>query len=174
MHQIILRRVKQECILSPLYSENISGETLDNCTLGIQVNGVHIMLLIWRYSNDIQELHIIIDQGNSVNKTYGLNIYSKKNKFMIIRRNNIRYESANITVDGNNLERVRQYKYLESCLHEIWDPDKEIKYLRITAYPRLLIDLWLHLTDFKFYLLIPLQILDYFYAFIVYVFQYLD
>lgn len=60
-----------------------------------------------------------------VSEKHGLKVNSMKTKVMIISRDNRRYEDASLAVDGSNLQRVFQYKFLGNWLRQKWDHDEE-------------------------------------------------
>lgn len=105
---------------------------MEDKNVGIKVNGVYINNI--RYADDsiliadnIEDLQQMIDELNRIGTNYGLKINSNKTKFMIVSRRKLPYSNARLIADGQTLERVAQYKYLGSWLHEDWDNDKEIK-----------------------------------------------
>lgn len=51
----------------------------------------------------------------------------KKTKCMIISRDNNAYTNQNIYFDNEVIERVKDFKYLDSWLNESWTCDKEIR-----------------------------------------------
>jgi len=89
----IRRGVRQGCVLSPLlfnlYSEGLFREALEDVEIGIKVNRVWVNNI--RYADDtmliadnMQDLQGLINTVGQHSRLMGLNIHTKKTKFMII------------------------------------------------------------------------------------------
>jgi len=132
----INRGVRQGCILSPLlfniYSEKIFQESIAEENKGIKVNGKFINNI--RYADDttiiadsIEDLQHLMNKINLHSKEFGLNINSKKTKFMIISKNPANHSSSSMFIDNDPIERVNKFKYLGCWLNESWTSEQEIK-----------------------------------------------
>jgi len=132
----VRRGVRQGCVLSPLlfnlYSEAVFQGALRDVEMGIRVNGVWINNV--RYADDtvliadnIHDLQQLVNVVGEQSESMGLNINTKKTKFMIISRNLNTFENASITFNAMAIERVDKFKYLGTWLCEDWTSDKEVK-----------------------------------------------
>jgi hypothetical protein len=130
----IKKGVRQGCILSPmlfnLYVEKAFAEAVADSNKGIKVNGIFVNNI--RYADDtaivadnIEDLQCLLNDLTLASEARGLKINIKKTKSMIISRND--YPNAKIYVSGEEIEQVRQFKYLGCLLNEGWDPENEIK-----------------------------------------------
>lgn len=130
----IRRGVRQGCILSPmlfnLYVERAFTEALADSEKGIKVNGTFINNI--RYADDtailadnIDDLQCLLNDINLASEALGLKINIKKTKVMIVSRND--YPNARIYLAGEEIERVKQFKYLGCLLNDKWDPETEIR-----------------------------------------------
>lgn len=107
--------MRQGCVLSPLlfnlYSESIFQEVLGERGLGIRVNGVWVNNI--RYADDtvliadnMKDLQELLDAVGDSSKSLGLNINTKKTKFMIVSRKLEEHENASLTHNRCPIERV--------------------------------------------------------------------
>lgn len=130
----IKKGVRQGCILSPmlfnLYVERAFTESLLDSPIGIKINGIPINNI--RYADDTviladnaNDLQILLNQVTEASKSLGLKINIGKTKFMVVSRNNI--PNTRININGEDIEQVRQFKYLGYMVNEGWDPDQEIR-----------------------------------------------
>lgn len=131
---VIQKGVRQGCILSPLlfnlYSEDIISKALHDLDCGVKINGRNINNL--RYADDTvliastaADLQQMVERLEGCSGEAGLKMNINKTKFMVI--SNTLDTTTSITVSGQNLERVRKYKYLGTWLNEEWNSDLEIK-----------------------------------------------
>lgn len=132
----IRRGVRQGCVLSPLlfnlYSEGVFREALEGVEIGLRVNGVWINNI--RYADDtmliadnMQDLQRLVNTVGQHSRLMGLNINTKKTKFMIITRNLNAFEDSQLTFNATCIDRVSKFKYLGIWLSEDWTSDIEIK-----------------------------------------------
>lgn len=131
----IKRGVRQGCVLSPmlfnLYSEEILNEVLDDTKEGIILNGVLMNNI--RYADDtllltgsIEHLQALLNRIEAACSRFGLNMNTKKTKFMIISKKQYNRD-LNITTNNGNIERVSRLVYLGTNINEEWNLSTEIK-----------------------------------------------
>lgn len=134
--QQIFRGVRQGCVLSPLlfnlYSENIFQEALEGQEIGIKVNGIRINNI--RYADDtvliadnMNDLQTLLDMIGIHSRRMGIDINTKKTKFLIVTRKPDDYQNARLTHNGEDIERVKKFSYLGTWVCEDWSSDVEIK-----------------------------------------------
>lgn len=127
--------MRQGCVLSSLlfnlYSEAVSREALGDEEIGIKVNTVWIYNI--RYADDtmliadnMQDLLLLVIIGEP-SRLVGLNISSKKAKFMIIKRKLNVFEESQTTFNPIRIDKVNKFIYLSVWLSESWSSDIEIK-----------------------------------------------
>ncbi|KAI5707563.1 hypothetical protein M8J77_011831 [Diaphorina citri] len=130
----IERGVRQGCILSPLlfniYSEQIFKEALEEVDEGIPLNGERLNNIRYAddtivFSDSLEGLQSLVNKIAAVSAKYGLDINSKKTKFMAISKSNI--ANANITINNQPIERVTQSSYLGTIINENWDNSQEVR-----------------------------------------------
>uniref|UniRef100_A0A3B1JXQ2 ribonuclease H n=1 Tax=Astyanax mexicanus TaxID=7994 RepID=A0A3B1JXQ2_ASTMX len=130
--------VRQGCLLSPvlfnLYLENIMREALEGHQTSISIGGRPVCNL--HFADDIdlmggsnQELQSLTDKLAGRAGAYGMEVSTDKSKVMVNSINNIC--SANITMNGQQLDEVDTFKYLGSILSQDGRCTAEIK-IRIT------------------------------------------
>ncbi|CAH2267750.1 jg15167 [Pararge aegeria aegeria] len=130
----IERGVRQGCILSPLlfnlYAEAIFSEALDNISDGISINGKTLNNI--RYADDtiliadsLEGLQNIVNSVASVSAEYGININTKKTKFMEISRTPELINS--LYLNGQVLERVSKFRYLGTMVDDKGDHSLEVR-----------------------------------------------
>lgn len=119
-------------LLFNLYSEGVFQEALEDAEIGIKVNGVWINNI--RYADDtvliadnMQDLQRLINTVGQHSRLMGLNINTKKTKFMIITRNLNAFEDSQLTFNAMRIDRVNKFKYLGVWLSEDWTSDIEVK-----------------------------------------------
>ena len=114
--------VRQGCLLSPvlfnIYLEQIMNETLHEHHTSISINGRPICNL--RFADDIdlmagskQELQELTDRLSNRAGAYGMEVSTEKSKVMV---NSTTITSADIYMNGQRLEEVDTFKYLETTL----------------------------------------------------------
>src|SRR3984885_14147392 len=122
---VVGRGVRQGCPLSPLlfniYIEEIIKEALEDLEEGIKVGGMRIRAL--RFADDQammagseEGLQTIIDRLNTTSKEYGMKINNKKTKVMRIGKGE--QKIVKITIEGEELEQVKEFPYLGSTITE--------------------------------------------------------
>lgn len=132
----IRKGVRQGCVLSPLlfnlYSEAVFREALEEKEIGIKVNGMWINNI--RYADDtvlitdnMQDLQRLVNIVGEHSRSVGLNINTKKTKFLVITKDMNAFEDSEITFNTMRIERVNKFKYLGVWLSEDWTSDLEIK-----------------------------------------------
>ncbi|KAI5708046.1 hypothetical protein M8J77_015361 [Diaphorina citri] len=130
----IERGVRQGCILSPLlfniYSEQIFKEALEEVDEGIPLNGERLNNIRYAddtivFSDSLEGLQSLVNKIAAVSAKYGLDINSKKTKFMAISKSNV--ANANITINNQPIERVTQSSYLGTIINENWDNSQEVR-----------------------------------------------
>ena len=126
----IRKGARQGCLVSPVsfncYSEYIMRESADDLTwIGVTFSGRTINNL--RYADDIvliaqspQALQTLLDKVEAVSREYGLEINTKKTKVM-------KKEQIVIICQGQELEQVETFKYLDAIITENDDCSKEIQ-----------------------------------------------
>ena len=124
------------CALSPLlfnlYSESIFRDALEDQEVGIKVNGEWINNI--RYADDtvlladsMADLQKLLDMINERGRAMGLEINTKKTKFMIVSRNPQNHRDAVLTCNDRPLQRVDKFRYLGTWLCDSWESDVEIR-----------------------------------------------
>ena len=103
-----------------MYTENIFIEIQD--LNRVKIGGINRNNLI--YADDIallaeteEQLQSIVNEVNSKSKTYGLRTNVKKTKVMVVRRSH-EERTWNIFINGNKLEQVKSFKFLEQRITE--------------------------------------------------------
>ena len=125
--------VRQGCLLSPtlfnLFLEKIMQETLHDHVTTISIAGRPICNL--RFADDIDlmagsqsELQDLTNKLAHNAGAYGMEISTAKSKVMVNSLNNAH---ANITLDGEQLEEVDEFKYLGATLSKDGTCSKEIR-----------------------------------------------
>ena len=119
-------------LLFNLYSEAVFREALEEMEIGIKVNGVWVNNI--RYADDtmliadnVQDLQRLVNIVGEHSRAAGLNINTKKTKFMVITRDPNAFVDSEITFNAMRIERVNKFKYLGVWLSENWSSDFEIK-----------------------------------------------
>lgn len=130
----IRRGVRQGCILSPLifnfYSERIFQQALHNIQMGIKINGVPINN--FRYADDTVllansdiELQYLLERVVEACNEYGLQLNTKKTKYMVISKDLI--VDGGIQVNGQPLQKTATITYLGYKINSDWDHSLEIR-----------------------------------------------
>jgi len=121
---VIGQGVRQGCSWSPLlfniYIQYVINEALEDIQEGVKVGGVLIPAI--RFADDqamvshtIRGLQVIMYALRDTPEMYNMRINTKKNKIM---RMSTVQGTMKITVNGQNLERVKQFCYLGSLVTE--------------------------------------------------------
>ncbi|CAG9834503.1 unnamed protein product [Diabrotica balteata] len=76
-------------------------------------------------ADSLEGLQRQMDRINEYSEQYGLNINTHKTKQMIISKENI--NGAHLYINGTQIERLKQYCYLETIINEQWSNLQEIK-----------------------------------------------
>jgi hypothetical protein len=125
--------VRQGCLLSPvlfnLFLEDIMRETLQDFHSTISIGGRTISNL--RFADDIDllggsnaELQDLTNRLTTSAGSHGMEVSSEKSKVMV---NSDRDAHAEITMNGEKLEEVDQFKYLGSTLTKDGRSTSEVK-----------------------------------------------
>jgi hypothetical protein len=131
---IIGRGVRQGCLLSPqlfnIYAEAMMKEAMEEVEDGVKVGG-HIIQAV-RFADDQAMvadskvgLQNIMTKLNEVVGHYKMKINEKKTKVMMIGKEEA--QQVQISINGNTLEQVHQFKYLGSLLSEDGRSEREIR-----------------------------------------------
>ena len=110
-------------ILFNLYIQYVINEALEDIQQGVKVGGVLIPVI--RFADDqdqamvshtVRGLQVIMDALQDTSEKYNMRINKKKTKIM--RLSTVEGRTMKITVNGLNLERVKQFCYLGSLVTE--------------------------------------------------------
>ena len=117
-------------LLFNIYAETMMKEAKVELKDGVKVGG-HIVQAV-RFADDqamiaqtAEGLQNIMTKPNEVVNRYKMKINEKKTKVMKIGKEV--EEQIRITINGNTLEQVHQFKYLGSLLSEDGRSEKEIR-----------------------------------------------
>jgi len=122
---IIGQGVRQGCPLSPLlfnlYIQYVINEALEDIHKGVKMGGVLIPAIQFAddqaiVSHTVRGLQVIMDALQDTSHKYNMRINTKKTK--ITRMSTVEGRTMKITVNGQNLERVKQFCYLRSLVTE--------------------------------------------------------
>jgi len=111
--------------LSPLlfniYIQYVINEPLEDIQEGVKVGGVLIPAIRFTYnqamvSHTVRGLQVIMDARQDTSVKYNMRTNMKKTKIM--RMSTVEERTMKITVNGQNLERVKQFCYLGSLVIE--------------------------------------------------------
>ena len=127
------RGVRQGCILSPylynIYAEDIMREVLGYKDWGVKIAGVKISNL--RFADDTtlicsnkEELMEMLNLTKRVSLDRGLKLNAKKTKVMVLDND---FDGSDFTLDGEKIERVKDFVYLGSCIDTNGKSSTEIK-----------------------------------------------
>ena len=130
----IEKDVQKRCILSPhlfnIYSEAITRTALES--FEGKIDGRSITNL--RYADDIvlvvggiEELQNIVNRVHEASSQAGLNLNTSRTNVMKIIRVPVQSEQDNISVNGPDIENVKNFVYLGAMITENYDNSKEIK-----------------------------------------------
>jgi len=122
---IIGQGVRQRCPLSPLlfniYIQYVINEALEDVEEGVKVGGVRVPAV--RFADDqamvshtVRGLQIIMDALQNISEKYNMRINVKKTK--VLRISQVEGRPIRIKVNGQNLEKVKQFCYLGSLVTE--------------------------------------------------------
>jgi len=85
--------------------------------VGVKVNGVWVSNI--RYADDtvlvadnMKDLRDMLGTVGECSKNMGLNINTKKTKFMVITRKPQEFQNSSLTYENQRIERVNKFKYL--------------------------------------------------------------
>ena len=127
--------VRQGCILSPflfnIYSESIMREALKGFEGSIKLRGRTVTTL--RYADDVallagsaNELQELLNRTQVASRERGLKLNVEKTKVMLISKNS-NQEDFKITLEGETIEIVKEFKYLGTLITDNYDDTKEIR-----------------------------------------------
>lgn len=130
----IERGVRQGCILSPMlfnvYSERIFKQALEEYDEGILINGERLNNI--RYADDavvfadsMEGLQTLMARITEISQNYGLDLNTKKTKYMVITKRPIL--NTQLMINQQPIERVESYTYLGTNINSQWDHSVEIK-----------------------------------------------
>ena len=145
----IEKGARQGCIVSPhlfnIYSEVIMRTALEGFEGTVKIGGRSITNL--RYADDIvlvggsiEELQNIVNRVHEASSQAGLYLNTSKTKVMKIIRVPLQNEQSNISVNGQDIENVKDFVYLGAMITENYDDSKGIK-RRITIAKNAMISL---------------------------------
>ena len=128
----IKRGVRQGCILSPKFFNSYAEKIFRRIEhlKGVNIGGRNINNL--RFADDTaliadsQDLQKIVDAVCEISAEYGLRMNTKKTKVMVVTRSE-EQKAIKITVNGEELEQVKQFKYLGQLITENGKCDVEVK-----------------------------------------------
>ena len=132
----IEKGVQQGSILSPhlfnIFSEVIMRTALEGFEGTVKIGGRSITNL--RYADDIvlvggsiEELQNIVNRVHEASGQAGLYLNTSKTKVTKIIRVPVQNEQNNISVNGQDIENVKDFVYLGAMITENYDDSKEIK-----------------------------------------------
>jgi len=108
-------------LLFNLYIQYVINEALEDILEGVKVGGVLIPAI--RFADDqamvshtVRGLQVIMDALQDTSEKYNMRINTKKTKIM--RMSTVEGRTMKITVNGQNLERVKQFCYFGSLMTE--------------------------------------------------------
>ena len=122
---VIGERVRQACPLSlllfNLYIQYVINEALEDIQEGVKVGGVLIPAI--RFADDqamvshtVRGLQVIMNKLQDTPEKYNMRINTKKTKIM--RMSTVEGRTMKITVNGQNLEKVKQFCYFGNLVTE--------------------------------------------------------
>jgi len=133
----ICRGVREGGVLYPLlfnlYSEAIFQEALEERNVGVKVNGVWVNNICYAddtvlIADNMEDLRDMLGTVGECSKNpEGLNINTKKAKFMIITRKPQEFQNSSLSHENQPIERVNKFKYLGTWLCENWKSDAGLK-----------------------------------------------
>ena len=131
----------RECILTRLayfYSESIMREALEGFEGSIKVGCRTVTNL--RYADDgallvgsANELQELLNRTQVASREWGLNLNVEKTKVMLISKNS-NQEGFEITIDGEMVEIVKEFKYLGALITDNYNDTKEMRKIAITEH----------------------------------------